>query len=147
MSSVATRRRASLCLVAVAMVVCSVTTKIWAQGSGSDSESSSRDFTRSSPQSSSGNRIAYFSLDQPSVERGTGFGHGQTGPVPMQADTMQDEGARAAGSTGSAGGAGGSAFSDSKFLWPGFLRGMRGFEKMVLPVSQPLYFEEPFYPQ
>ena len=39
---------------------------------------------------------------------------------------------------------GGDAFSDSQILWPGFLHGMSGFEKMPLPVSQPLYFEDPF---
>lgn len=32
----------------------------------------------------------------------------------------------------------------SEILWPGFLYGMQGFEKMPLPVSQPLYFEDPF---
>ena len=39
---------------------------------------------------------------------------------------------------------GGDAFSDSQILWPGFLYGMSGFEKMPLPVSQPFYFEDPF---
>lgn len=34
--------------------------------------------------------------------------------------------------------------SQPEFLWPGLLYGMAGFEKMVLPVSSPLYFEEPF---
>ena len=29
----------------------------------------------------------------------------------------------------------GDAFSDSQILWPGFLYGMSGFEKMPLPVS------------
>ncbi len=33
---------------------------------------------------------------------------------------------------------GGDAFSDSPRLWPGFLHGMSGFEKMPPPVSQPL---------
>ena len=39
---------------------------------------------------------------------------------------------------------GGDVSSDSQILWPGFLYGMSGFEKMPLPVSSPLYFEEPF---
>ena len=43
-------------------------------------------------------------------------------------------------------GGAGEAFSDPQILWPGFLYGMSGFEKMPLPVSQPFYFEDPFIP-
>lgn len=41
-------------------------------------------------------------------------------------------------------GAAAEVSSQPEFLWPGLLYGMAGFEKMVLPVSSPLYFEEPF---